>query len=216
MLHAKRRNNKYQFYSLWFDLIRDRTHNLPHSRWACLPLQRWACLPLHHWWGYIFLLLFNILVVFLFLSCHYLISIFSKNEAIKESTNEVNKQCQGDLELAQLTNEPLNMKTVCKWDFVNGKKKWHNELILLFYLYFTCYLDLSTCYTIVYYFICTFFKIYFWITQGFQYFSSLPVLHYLQCNRAFNIFQVYQNFTIYNVTGLSIFFKSISSSLFTM
>ena len=32
------RSNKYQFYSLWFDPIRARTHNLSHSRRACKPL----------------------------------------------------------------------------------------------------------------------------------------------------------------------------------
>jgi hypothetical protein len=31
MLRASRRSNKYQFYSLWFDLIGALTHDLPHS-----------------------------------------------------------------------------------------------------------------------------------------------------------------------------------------
>jgi hypothetical protein len=32
MLHAKRRSNKYQYYSLWFNPIGARTHDLPYSR----------------------------------------------------------------------------------------------------------------------------------------------------------------------------------------
>jgi len=31
MLHAEQRSNKYQFYSLWFDLIGSRTHDLQHA-----------------------------------------------------------------------------------------------------------------------------------------------------------------------------------------
>ena len=31
MLHVKWRSNKYQFYSLWFDPIGSRTHDLPQS-----------------------------------------------------------------------------------------------------------------------------------------------------------------------------------------
>ena len=34
MQHTQRRSNKYQFCSLWFDPIRTRTHDLPHSRQA--------------------------------------------------------------------------------------------------------------------------------------------------------------------------------------
>jgi len=34
MLRAKRRSNKYQFYSLWFDPTEARTQDLPHSRRA--------------------------------------------------------------------------------------------------------------------------------------------------------------------------------------
>jgi hypothetical protein len=40
MLHAQRTSSKYHCYSLWFHLTRSKTHDLPHSRWAC---QR--CLP---------------------------------------------------------------------------------------------------------------------------------------------------------------------------
>ena len=32
MLRAYRRTNKYQLYSLWFDRIGTRTHDLPHAR----------------------------------------------------------------------------------------------------------------------------------------------------------------------------------------
>jgi hypothetical protein len=35
MLGAQRRSNTYQFYSLWFDPIGARTHDLPHSRRTC-------------------------------------------------------------------------------------------------------------------------------------------------------------------------------------
>ena len=38
MLHAKRRNNKYQFYSLWFDPTGARTHDLPHSKASTLTI----------------------------------------------------------------------------------------------------------------------------------------------------------------------------------
>jgi hypothetical protein len=34
-LHATWRSNNYQFYSLWFDPIGARTHDLPHLRHAC-------------------------------------------------------------------------------------------------------------------------------------------------------------------------------------
>ena len=44
MQHTQRRSNKYQFCSLWFDPIRTRTHDLPHSRQARKPL--------HHQCGY--------------------------------------------------------------------------------------------------------------------------------------------------------------------
>ena len=39
MFRAKRRRNKYQFYSLWLDPNEARTHDLPHSRRACYPLR---------------------------------------------------------------------------------------------------------------------------------------------------------------------------------
>ena len=137
------------------------------------------------------------MVVFLFLSCCYLVSIFSINEANKEATNEINKQCSGDLELAQLPNESLNMTTVCKWDFVNGKKTWHNEIILLFFIEFTCYFR----YVCMLYngllFYLYFFKIYFWITQGFQYFSGIPVLHYLHAVLFIKILTIFMNI-LYN------------------
>jgi hypothetical protein len=35
MLHAQRTSSKYHCYSLWFHLTRSKTHDLPHSRWAC-------------------------------------------------------------------------------------------------------------------------------------------------------------------------------------
>jgi hypothetical protein len=41
MLRAQRRSNKYQFYSLWLDPTRARTHDLPHS-WDKVSLS-----PLH-------------------------------------------------------------------------------------------------------------------------------------------------------------------------
>ena len=42
MLCSWQKSNKYQFYSLCFDLIRARTHNLPHLRQARLPLHHWC------------------------------------------------------------------------------------------------------------------------------------------------------------------------------
>jgi hypothetical protein len=40
VLHAKWRNNKYQFYHLWLDQTGHQTHNLPHSNycmWLIIP-----------------------------------------------------------------------------------------------------------------------------------------------------------------------------------
>ena len=44
MLHAAQRSNKFRHNSLWFDPIRARNHDIPHSRWTCYPL--------HHWCGW--------------------------------------------------------------------------------------------------------------------------------------------------------------------
>ena len=38
----KRGSSKYLFYSLWFELIGDQSHDVLHSRWTCCPLHHWG------------------------------------------------------------------------------------------------------------------------------------------------------------------------------
>ena len=38
----KRGSSKYLFFSLWFELIGDQSHDVLHSRWTCCPLHHWG------------------------------------------------------------------------------------------------------------------------------------------------------------------------------